>query len=1209
MAVVYRAIDESTGQRIALKRLREQRSDEENAALFEREYHTLRRLRHPTIVEVYDYGVDDGAPYYTMELLEGQNLYELAPLGYREACRHLRDVASSLALLHARRLVHRDVSARNVVRNSAGRCKLVDFGGLAPFGVSLHVLGTPPFTAPEVLSGVPLDQRVDLYALGALGYWLLTKKHAFSARRFADLVQLSRVRPAPPSALVPEVPAALDELLLSLLSDKPLARPSSAAEVIDRLTRIAELEREESLGVAQGYLASPALSGRSVEMHQLRSALAQAQRGRGGLVVVEGASGMGKTRLLTELVIEAQIAGAIVVQVDGSMHRDSFGVATALALRLLDVAPEEAQGAAQPYGGYLARLSPALLMRLDATERRSQVEGPEWRGRVQEALQGWLLAVSAHRTVVLAVDEAGYADTSSLAMLAALGLEARKSKVLVVATVSGSAASAAPQLSRSHNQLIRLRPLASVDTAELVRSLFGDVPNLARLSEWLHDTSSGNPLCSVELARKLVSDQFVRYVEGTWMVPQETPRQPLPRNVQDAARSRLGELGADALGLARSLSLWRGPIPVAICLMLASDTHLSNPFEALEELVSTGVLLGHGDDYRFAQDSLRQELVESLDPERRARLHRRIGEWLLERRTHDPAARIEAGWHLLHGGEERRGADLLARQAVTLRDLNFFEGDVRGTTAAIEAALSVYKKEKRSAYELIPLLFALTLLGYFFERRLAETYGDEAVDVLERAAGLGLARRLERLLGARLSVVIGLALAWLVFVVRRPRRLAYGFDLLVTYFVGSVTSLCAVATVCLDPARGTRMAARLEPFAALGPRRTTAAIHRYCVLLAGTPTERFTDVRKGWLELDRVFDDPKQVTLLSDEARRTFRGGILYALGVHECFRGRSTALEYAERLAALGVKNYEMVADQVRATHHAFRGEMPMAERWRERVELHGIQLGSSWQADLWWPVCKLHVDMIVGDVVGLKNASELLDGQIEAVPTLARYSELARTAHAFWHGDPRAVEMAARIEEFEPASFMGWIAACGMAAAIYNQAGQHERARKLSEQALAHFGPIAHDYLALTVASEVELPLARAGLGDVDGAVHDFERLLERCSIVTNPLVNAWVHRGRARLALMTGDSAVFEQHLAEMRRWSEASRHPMLIAHCEALAAQASGGASSGKIEAAGVSTPGSEKSEAEVTARALISERTDAETATLDHDPSNVVTLRR
>jgi eukaryotic-like serine/threonine-protein kinase len=165
MGEILVALDQTSGKRVALKRQLKDLASKTSVMMFEREYHTLASLKHPCIVEVYDYGID-GVPFFTMELLDGRDLTGIAPVPYHEACRYLRDVASSLALLHARHLLHRDVSPRNVRITTDGRCKLLDFGALTSFGLPEQVIGTPPGTPPEALYGLPLDQRLDLYALG-----------------------------------------------------------------------------------------------------------------------------------------------------------------------------------------------------------------------------------------------------------------------------------------------------------------------------------------------------------------------------------------------------------------------------------------------------------------------------------------------------------------------------------------------------------------------------------------------------------------------------------------------------------------------------------------------------------------------------------------------------------------------------------------------------------------------------------------------------------------------------------------------------------------------------------------------------------------------------------------------------------------------------------------------------------------------------------
>jgi eukaryotic-like serine/threonine-protein kinase len=142
MGEVFAVRELATSRKLALKRLLP--TALKRQALFRAEYHVLARLKHPFIIEVYEFGVDKDLPYYTMELLDGYDLREAPQVSIEEGCRILRDVASSLALLHAQRLLHRDVSPRNVRRTSSGLCKLLDFGTMVPFGVPPNQAGKPP---------------------------------------------------------------------------------------------------------------------------------------------------------------------------------------------------------------------------------------------------------------------------------------------------------------------------------------------------------------------------------------------------------------------------------------------------------------------------------------------------------------------------------------------------------------------------------------------------------------------------------------------------------------------------------------------------------------------------------------------------------------------------------------------------------------------------------------------------------------------------------------------------------------------------------------------------------------------------------------------------------------------------------------------------------------------------------------------------------
>jgi hypothetical protein len=191
-----------------------------------------------------------------------------------------------------------------------GRCKLIDFGALMGFGVASHIVGTPPCIPPEALRGAPLDQRADLYSLGATAYYLLTRSHAYHVKTIAELASAWQRAAPRPSQHTSGLPLALDELVLSLIHHDPLARPESAAEVIDRLNAIAGLHAADEPLAAASYFQSTGLVGREQELEQLQRAVRAAIAGDGRAIVLQGGAGVGRSRLLSEASVQAQLAGA-----------------------------------------------------------------------------------------------------------------------------------------------------------------------------------------------------------------------------------------------------------------------------------------------------------------------------------------------------------------------------------------------------------------------------------------------------------------------------------------------------------------------------------------------------------------------------------------------------------------------------------------------------------------------------------------------------------------------------------------------------------------------------------------------------------------------------------------------------------------------------------------------------------------------------------
>jgi serine/threonine-protein kinase len=267
MGEVYEAKHVLLRRPTAVKLLLAERAGEHNIARFEREVRITANLTHPNTVTIYDFGrTPDGVFYYAMELLEGGSLGEVVDLdGPQPPARvaHLlHQVADALSEAHEAGVVHRDIKPGNIVATVRGGlpdvAKVVDFGLVREIDtgatVSIsgdnRIVGTPLYLAPEAIrDGDSRDPRTDLYALGAVAYFLLTGTHVFEAEKTMDLLQKHLLEaPDPPSSrLGAELPADLEALVLSLLEKDVSDRPASAAalrEAIEQLECWGEWTRE-----------------------------------------------------------------------------------------------------------------------------------------------------------------------------------------------------------------------------------------------------------------------------------------------------------------------------------------------------------------------------------------------------------------------------------------------------------------------------------------------------------------------------------------------------------------------------------------------------------------------------------------------------------------------------------------------------------------------------------------------------------------------------------------------------------------------------------------------------------------------------------------------------------------------------------------------------------------------------------------------------
>jgi tetratricopeptide (TPR) repeat protein len=1143
MGLVFRAFDTLAQREVAYKRLvaGQDGARARMAALFEREYDALSRLAHPNIVQVYEYGFDAVGPYYTMELLTGQDLAALAPLPVREACKLLRDVASALALLHARRLLHRDVSAANVRSTADGRAKLLDFGALTRFGRQTEVVGTPPFVAPECLAGDSLDQRADLFALGALAYWTLTRRHAFHARSISQLPDVWQTPPVAPSALASDISKELDELVLSLLELDPLARPPTAAHVLDRITAIAELPAEpDERHVAYSYLAHPPLFGRTAVLQELDACVDATLQGQGSALLLEAAPGFGRTAVLEQLAVDVQLRGATVLRWQAG---GSASLAQAVVRLALVLAPDTLGERDSSIAGLLGP------QRLRADTPRTSLEASDRLGRVVDIVQRCALALSARLPLVVLADDIQNADAESLALLASLTHALPGHALsLVMSQREGSESVDANALRKlmAGARRIALGEISEQDTDELVQTVFGGAHNAHRLAAWLHQQSGGSPGQCMDLSRMLLARGDISYALGKFTLPHHVSQAIGQEQAEQLRLARLSPLSAEALALARLLSLHEAPLREAP-LRKASGLSPEQAQHALEELAARGIIRIDHERAAFVSESLKGAVARSLPAEQTPRLHHALAEAILATSDGSADDKFAACDHLISAGQEWQATALVDR---ALHEQAFaYE---MGRVPLFEKILDIYRKQGRSDAQCVPIFITLLSAGFLGDLATLRRHFEPGFRALSKATGMNVARRLRPWLGGKLALYVGLAWAALRHALT-PRARRFGtFTDNLRALISASGSTAAAAISAFDPQTAFRAVSFLEPFGAMSKRAGPYMAREFCVATAELGAGQFGSASRRYEWLLEALSRP--VLGLEDSARKKLRDGCLHGKAQAEVTSGSPRALTLADELQASD-PFFAPHAEVIRMTYYGALGMQETADLHRGRGEVLALRGGASWTAFTMMAIRSAYCYMLTRDTLGLVRASEELDRLAAIAPNLLACRDAARAYAEVLRDHPQA---AVQLYEQAFASYPmrelpTWKVDRALYAEALRGAGHYEQAKAVCMEVIETNTQSDQDTLVLVAGME-QLALTEAALGNYPRALALLDEIEPHMHASGSLLVIGSLHRDRAQIALQTRDAAAFDAHFEQMLAVYRPTKNPALIQQCRKLLAQA-------------------------------------------------------
>ncbi|HEY9720597.1 MAG TPA: AAA family ATPase [Oscillatoriaceae cyanobacterium] len=732
MGVVYRVADQLHGDRpLALKAISATGGRTADLQLrFREEFRAMTRLQHPNLLAVHDFGLlDDGAPYFTMEIVAGQDLEQLVAgdrLPLPRVYELLIQLLQALDFVHARGYVHRDIKSQNIRVTPEGRLVLMDFGLMAQLGLPSaggSISGTPGYLPPEVVRGGVIDAGSDLYSVGCLAFELLTGKLPFSGTTAEVIRHHLNTKPPSVRAERPELPEALERLVARMLEKDQTRRYRDAADVVGELAGLAGIAvARPSADQKRSYLASAQLIGRESELARLESALARVRGGQGSAVLVGAPAGVGKSRLVRDALLQAALDGFLVLTGRCLEYGMSPYAPVAEALRpLLALTPSE-ELAARPL---LAHVSPELGSLPPCEDPESE------KPLIDDEIAGWLGDMAERRPLVFYLDDLHWSDARSLEVFChAMQALAGKPLFLLGTFRHDELPARSPlwyPIEDGQAEYVVLEPFGPLQVRAMLDAMLGALPDAEALADALFEITGGNAFFLGEVTRFMLDEGLLSRREGKWEVKEDPRRLALPATVADTVSRRLALASPDALALARVAAVI-GREQGLDMLRAVSNMDESRMFAALDELVERQFAIRTEGRYALCHDRVRDALYRETPEDVLCDLHQACGEYLerTEEGRHD-AVICELAHHFAHGRDLRKAARYLARSG-TVAEQTGMDGKAIDDWWRAVRILERLDEPDREA-RLIELCLAVGSSGFLLAPR-------EAAMALERALEL-----------------------------------------------------------------------------------------------------------------------------------------------------------------------------------------------------------------------------------------------------------------------------------------------------------------------------------------------------------------------------------------------------------------------------------------------------------------------------------------
>ncbi|HEV7237719.1 MAG TPA: sigma 54-interacting transcriptional regulator [Thermoanaerobaculia bacterium] len=705
---VYRVFDVTDRRDKAIKILRHEIHDPQQFLRFKTEFNTLASLEHASVIKVYDFGIlQDRYPFFTMEFFAGKRITDYFDGQNWDALYDVvLQIASGLHHIHRCGIVHLDLKPSNILVSDDGIAKIMDFG-LAIESRQVFdrlIRGTLQYMAPEVLKQDRVDSRADLYALGMTLYETVTGALPGYGRPSIEVIRMhldEEIRR--PSSINPRVPDALDQIIMKMLEKDPRHRFPTAAALLQAVADAAgrKVPQSDLIGGligGRGELYAAPLIGRKAEVEQLGALIADARDGHGNGVILAGAEGMGKSRIIRDATLRAQLDGARVFCGRCPVNRKTiyapfFEIFQQLVLAVnpeADVAEE------------IRRILRPVVASAGPDTAPPQT-GQKYRlyNRIVQSMQdiyGFLTVGSetAGSPLILLIEDLQWADPSTAELFSFLVGEAKQNKLLVIGTLTletgGEAAieSASPNLSfweqnarEASFPIIRVDPLTEGLVREHLQSLLGAMTVTDEFSRWMFWESAGTPLNIRRIVDYLIAHEYLTWQPSGWTADMERIRTlRMPGGFGAILMERVETLAPSERGILEIASVYGESMELEL-LQRVSDLDAEATYASVRALDRDRLVdeSNDGKTITFPQIHLRDAVYNAMPERRRIDLHLRIAE-ALEPASNDGSTQLtgQVAYHFARANDIERGT----RYSIEA-------GDLATRTLAHEEATEFYR--------------------------------------------------------------------------------------------------------------------------------------------------------------------------------------------------------------------------------------------------------------------------------------------------------------------------------------------------------------------------------------------------------------------------------------------------------------------------------------------------------------------------------------